>query len=485
MKKIYLLFAVAMMTVAAFAQTTINVSDYFTEKTNNPEFTTTDGEFTFKAEKAGASNVPIFSLGYNGADNDIRNYANGSFTFTSKTKTIKALQFVMSTQGLKQWAKLDASVGAATADKSAGITTWQGSEQTITFTVGANNDYGTNTAKSAGQFDFKQIIVYVEGDPDPEIPETQELALTIDTVIVDPEYFEEYGDVMFQVIDIANDVFLIFDAYTSAADDYDGTYTTEDESLDPEYTYVVLGALTGDGDEVTALEANLKITTNGDQITLEGNILGDNNVNYTFSFTGAYGIYNPDPYQYEPDEATTINETSVELDYYGDYISEYGYAEIYLYTENGFFDLAYVASAAAENTEMPLEVGTYEFTNVPQKDGDFIASEGYDADYEYDYPSFYGVYSDDEGHYDDTYYLASGTVTVAINGNLYTITVDAISAKGSKVKVTYTYEMEDSAVETVEATTGSSKIFNVLGMEVGKNHKNAILIQNGKKFILR
>ena len=135
---------------------------------------------------------------------------------------------------------------------------------------------------------------------------------------------------------------------------------------------------------------------------------------------------------------------------------------------------------------MPLPVGTYKIDDSGSANT-FSASAGYNSAYEADVPSFYGVYTDDGESYEDTYYFVDGTVTVTKKDGVYTIVVNATSFKGSTFIGTYTYEYDEgTGVEDLDAkTVNNGKVYNVLGVEVDKNHRGAILIQNGRKFMLR
>lgn len=484
MKKMYLLLA-AMFSLSLSAQTTINPSDYFSAKTENPSFTTKDGEFTISAAKGDASNVPVFNLGYNGADNDIRVYASGLLTITSKTKKMKAIQFQMSSKGLEQWADVTPSGGQVAVNVANAVTTWTGDTSYVHFNVGASNAHGTST-KTAGQFDFKQLVIYSEGDGDiPEI-KVDTITVTADTVLLDTQYFEEDGDVTVQLYDLKQGLVIGFDIYPDAVDNLTGTYSSADESLDPEYSMVaVYDASAEDYVYATVTSGKVTITDNNGAITLNGELqTADGNL-YKVSYTGTYTVIVDDPYSFEPEDIIKIDEEFSTLEVDVEYI-DYGTIDIYLGNDKGFVYLEYVSNVAPADVNMPLEAGVY--TIDDSGDANTIsASAGYSDALGYDYPSFYGIYIDDEGNYNETYYFVGGNVTVTKADGVYTLVVNAQTAKGSTFTGTYTYEYEEgTGVEDLDAkTVNNGKVYNVLGVEVDKNHRGAILIQNGRKFMLR
>ena len=106
--------------------------------------------YSFVAEKNDGTTAPT----QNAKSKDIRLYAQNSLTVSGEGMT--KMVFKMSDQGLKQWGTVTADKGTVTVDVTAGTTTWVSTEavSSVTFTVGTSNDYGTNTSKTAGQFDF-------------------------------------------------------------------------------------------------------------------------------------------------------------------------------------------------------------------------------------------------------------------------------------------------------------------------------------------
>lgn len=470
-----------MCSLPLFAQTTIYPDDYFSSKTTNPTFTTTDGEFTISTSQAEGQNPPIYNLGYNGADNDIRVYAGGVLTIKAENKHIQAIEFTMSEQGLKRWAQLTPSTGQTAVNVSKAITTWTGDATSIDFSVGAGVDFGTESGK-AGQFCFKQLIIYVEGDNNiPEI-KVDTITLDVNSVLINPEYFETYGDVEIYAYDNQNGLIAMFDIYPDALDNLDGSYSDKNQSIDVYYSSVTIIDANADNGyrEEMVMAASLNISTEDNRITLDGSLLtADNNV-YIVKYTGNYEIYESDSYQYEPDEVVTLNENFTDIEIY-DYTDYYGVVDLALMNDNGFVMLEYVAANLPENDNMPLAVGTYTITDNAQNEGDFIASTGYNG--YYDNPSYYGVWSE-EGYYDDTYYFVSGSITVAIQNDVYTLSINATTAKGSTFNGVYTYVTNVTSTENIKETIKTDIRYNILGMQVDKHYKG-IVIHNSKKHLLK
>lgn len=179
MKKIYSLLFVLLAAVTGYAQT-VNTAD-ITPETIDGGITWTVGDVTFKVLKVGNGTAPT----RNGKALDIRLYANNTLEVTSADKNLTKLVFTLSSQGLKRLTAITASTGAI-ATQAAGDTevTWTGNASSVTLTVGAKADFGTDGSGSAGQFDFSAITIETgEGtggetpdpnpgeDPDPAVKE--------------------------------------------------------------------------------------------------------------------------------------------------------------------------------------------------------------------------------------------------------------------------------------------------------------------------
>lgn len=82
------------------------------------------------------------------------------------------MTFTMSTQGKKRWADITPSTGTVTVNTDAGTTTWTSSSAVseVTFTIGENATYGSETGK-AGQFDVDDVTINGDGSAPTVKPE--------------------------------------------------------------------------------------------------------------------------------------------------------------------------------------------------------------------------------------------------------------------------------------------------------------------------
>ena len=113
---------------------------------------------TFEANKASGANEPT----YNATGKDARFYANNTLTISCENE-MSQIVFNISTQGLKRLAPITASTGEiATQTLGDQTVTWTGNATSVTFTVGAKSDYGTDDNK-AGQLDFTSVDITTGG----------------------------------------------------------------------------------------------------------------------------------------------------------------------------------------------------------------------------------------------------------------------------------------------------------------------------------
>lgn len=110
---------------------------------------------SFSFKKNSGSNVPTYF-----ANTDVRLYAKNTATLTAANGyKIESVEFTLSTQGKKQYAKIT-SDAVTMGPQAKGDTkcSWSGDVSSVTFTVGSANTYGTST-KSAGQLCFTSVTV--------------------------------------------------------------------------------------------------------------------------------------------------------------------------------------------------------------------------------------------------------------------------------------------------------------------------------------
>lgn len=132
---------------------TITCADENIGTADDGQLTWTHDPFTFVADKGGAASPPA----YNVTGMDVRIYAKGTFTVSSKDKILKIV-FNLSTQGMKRLAPISANTGKITVQDSGDQTViWTGNAKEVTFTVGDKADFGTDGSSKAGQLCFTSI----------------------------------------------------------------------------------------------------------------------------------------------------------------------------------------------------------------------------------------------------------------------------------------------------------------------------------------
>ena len=134
---------------SASVKTTITMSDIAAPSG-------TSNGFTFTAGGSGTASA------YNANGKDARYYAGNTLTISCETEMTEIV-FNISAQGLKRLAPITANEGTI-APQASGDTQviWTGSATSVTFTVGAIADYGTESDK-AGQLDFTSVDITTGG----------------------------------------------------------------------------------------------------------------------------------------------------------------------------------------------------------------------------------------------------------------------------------------------------------------------------------
>lgn len=90
---------------------------------------------------------------------DVRTYANNTITIKSATAKMTKIAFYISSQGKTQYSEITPSVGSIVKQGATPDLEWTGNATEVTFTVGAKNQYGSNSSKTAGQFDFTNVYI--------------------------------------------------------------------------------------------------------------------------------------------------------------------------------------------------------------------------------------------------------------------------------------------------------------------------------------
>ncbi|MBQ3673146.1 MAG: C10 family peptidase [Paludibacteraceae bacterium] len=119
----------------------------------------TSGDFTFTGDKGSGTNEPV----YNTNNKDARYYAGNTLTISSD-KDMTEIVFTLSAQGLRRLTSITASTGTIAAQATGDTeVTWTGNAQSVTFTVGAQAEYGSDGSTKAGQLAFASVDITAGG----------------------------------------------------------------------------------------------------------------------------------------------------------------------------------------------------------------------------------------------------------------------------------------------------------------------------------
>ena len=240
-------------------------------------------------------------------------------------------------------------------------------------------------------------------------------------------YDSENGNPLIDIYFIAN------------PNDITGTYSILDGTIDGNSSYVIFTE--EDFDMFEAMDLAIEKVTEGYKIS--GSATGFFN-DYTFEYKGELAMVSPYSYDWEPDEVTTINYTATDYTV-SNYAEDYGIAYFFLDNAEYSLCLEYNTSTFKGNS---LPAGTYNI-DYTGNEGTFTASVG--GDDEYDYGSYIAAGFDEDGYYSYAYYLISGTVTVSYDDEgAMTIAVNATTAKGSMVNISYTKKAAPTPGEGID-----------------------------------
>ena len=155
--RLIMLSLLAMICMGGYSQSEVD----FTKKTfTNPY---TFEHYNIVGEQGGNGNSDLIPR-QNENSKDIRCYSDNKLTITSTQGKMKKIVFVLSTQGKKQCGEPTVDNGTVTRNPKSGTISeviWEDPNgyASVTFTVGAKNNWGTNTKKSSGQLCFNKIII--------------------------------------------------------------------------------------------------------------------------------------------------------------------------------------------------------------------------------------------------------------------------------------------------------------------------------------
>ena len=300
MKKItFLLVALCATLFTNAANYTLTMSDYAAVS-----FTSTDGVFTVATAQGAGASAPV----YNTTALDLRVYANNTLTITSP-EAMTSISFGISPKGEFRLAPVAASVGSVVVKGDPDFTAvWTGNAKTVTFTVGAQADYGKDGSTKAGQLCFTTLDIVTNGEgggTDPIDPDPTETAMT-GFNYVDATYFtsEEAGYWAFDLYnDYDNGAYVYPDLYMEVVANNSstiaGTYEVDYAEFSTSETNTIVfasGTIT-----VTALG-----TIDGDsypEYSFEGTFQDESGNSYTVSLNKGVWAYN-----YDTDEDITLND---------------------------------------------------------------------------------------------------------------------------------------------------------------------------------
>lgn len=457
MKKLFSLLFVA-MTMVSLAHAT---SFTFTSDKSQ----TKDGITVSFAQGSGQS-----APAYNGG---LRLYAKNTITVSGGTITSISIEFTK--QGKKDYAELSASVGSlvsggvSTSNEDVKTDTWTGSASKVVFTLGASGqrvvksitvvgtggttggDEGGDEGGDGGDesglndaYEYSEPTVVENHD---SIGSNMVYSFIQNNIKVNctkgartGSYFSCNAGSSITFTATKNIKGLVINGYvkkdfeaTASAGDIDFVDASEAEvTADPVVVVYDIDAKTVTLDcvkQMRCYSVEFYFDANPDAEIGGGTGGGDE------------GDYN---FDYEPATQSTFNINFGDSSYVEDMMNEYGVIDLYMWNDDYDAELYFIVDAADANTIIP--VGTYSISGS-EAANTVLASPG--GDEMYDYPSVMMTgyeYDPDWGewYYTEAYYLASGTVTVAQNGKIVTVTINAVSHFGSTINLSCQYEAEGS-----------------------------------------
>lgn len=155
--RLIMLSLLAMICLGGYSQ---SEEDFTTKTWSNPYLFE---HYKIVGEQGGNGNKDLIPR-QNENSKDIRCYSDNKLTITSTQGKMKKIVFVLSTQGKQQCGEPTVDNGTVTRNPKSGTISeviWEDPNgyASVTFTVGAKNNWGTNTNKSSGQLCFNKIII--------------------------------------------------------------------------------------------------------------------------------------------------------------------------------------------------------------------------------------------------------------------------------------------------------------------------------------
>ena len=258
MKKVYMFLATIVMAATMSAETiTLKMSDYATTSftTRGITVTATDG-----------TQSPASATG-----EELRVYAGGTLTIATSANNITAISFELSSKGQERLATLTSDVPTLAEEgtqEGGQAVSWAGKATSITLTVGDKADFGTTPTK-AGQFDLLSITITTDGEQ-PADPEPTTENITFAGGQIDAEYgdygfaylmlytFEKWTETEDGLIPVGDGTMMEFLLYIGDYKDLSDTYSSDNEMIDIEESYMAIVAGT-DTTQLTFTSAELTL----------------------------------------------------------------------------------------------------------------------------------------------------------------------------------------------------------------------------------
>lgn len=234
-----------------------------------------------------------------------------------------------------------------------------------------------------------------------------------------------------------------------------GTYTFDANSSGTANTFTAVSSSISvyDDDlnetEVLFTAGTVTISTSAAGYLIEATVTGDDGKEYKFRYDGPVAASDNTPYGSEPETVSTLNLTMTSFTgtNYEDYYS-LGTDDIEIVLESATSGAAIECFGPLGSTTLPT--GSYSFARTGAE-YTILSSTGYNSQYGYMTPSY--VVTDDGSYY----FLQSGTMTVTASG----LTLNATSAKGSTINISYSGAMDLSSAAGAPSAIGAKKSFGL------------------------
>lgn len=461
--------AAAALACSAFAATETYTCSALGDANVNPLQSFTVGQVTFSFDKGEGSTAPAYYA--NG--NDVRLYANNVMTVTA-AEGYKVEKLVFTLSNIAQLGTVTPSSGTFAETKGETTASWTGDASSLTLTVSAKADFGTDATK-AGQFRFASVeVTYSEGTgevvPDqPTVPVevyTVEEALALAADLAADETTDKI-----QIKGYVTSITELSTQYGNA------TYYISDDAEDAGAEQLLVYRGYGlDGAKFTStseLKVGALVVVEGKIINFKGNTIEVNTGSSLVSYTAPEGDDDPDQ-PTEPDQPDVPTTGGIVLDDWANQAWQGG-VDGYTATIKGFE----VTTEKGESTTDLIQPDQYSIrvyqgstitvTTMEEQAFDKVVF-GVDAKYT---KAFTGTpstgWTATEGSEDNPQFVCTST-----NGGQNSITVTA--EKQIRISSITIYLAQNSGIESVITENAPVEYFNLQGIRVA-NPENGIFIR--------